>query len=49
MIEILNEFERHLIRDGKRHKTVDNYVGDEHLSNYTSLQLHNCSHNYRLF
>ena len=28
MIEILNDFERHLIEDGKRHKTVESYVGD---------------------
>lgn len=28
MIEILNDFERHLIEDGKRPKTVESYVGD---------------------
>jgi integrase/recombinase XerD len=28
MIEILNDFERHLIEDGKRPKTIESYVGD---------------------
>ena len=28
MIEILKNFERHLIEDGKRPKTIESYIGD---------------------
>lgn len=28
MIEILKDFENHLIEDGKRPKTIESYVGD---------------------
>jgi len=28
MIEILKDFEKHLLEDGKRPKTIESYVGD---------------------